>query len=47
MFQTGLLLISFLGYFLLLYCIFHGEKTALYPAVMVSAIVVSGFVRKR
>lgn len=43
MLQVSLLLLSFAGYFLLLYRLFQGKRTALYPALLVSGITALGF----
>ena len=43
MLQLAGLLISFAGYFLLLYILLQGKKAALYPAIVVSCVVVLGF----
>lgn len=42
MLQVMLLLFSTFGYFFLMYILFHGRKTALYPAFFVSGIVFVG-----
>lgn len=43
MLQVSFLLASFAGYFLLLYILFKGKKTALYPALLVSGIIAASF----
>ena len=43
MLQPVGMLVSFAGYFFLLYILLQGKKTALYPAIAVSCIVVLGF----
>lgn len=42
MLQVLLLLVSTFGYYLLMYILFHGRKTALYPTFFVSGIVMLG-----
>lgn len=44
MLSVSLLLVSFTGYFLLMYILFKGKKTALYPSLLVSGIVTASFV---
>lgn len=41
--QVTLLLLSFAGYFLLLYVLLQGRRTALYPALVASGMMVAGF----
>ena len=43
MLQVSLLLVSFVGYFLLLYILFKGRKTAFYPAILASGIITGSF----
>ena len=42
MLQVILLLVSAFGYYLLMFILFHGRKTALYPTFFVSSIMLLG-----
>ena len=43
MLQLSLLLISFLGYFMLMHILFRGRKMAFYPSILSSAIITTSF----